>query len=108
VDLSREEGRRLVADLVVRAGIVVSNAARFRELSYAALRARRPDVIHVLLTGRRDGGAAVDYTVQAATGFPLLTGPPDTAQPVNSVVPAWDLAAGLYLAASWPPNGTAC
>lgn len=70
VDLSREEGRRLVADLVVRAGIVVSNADRFRELSYAALRARRPDVIHVLLTGRRDGEAAVDYTVQAATGFP--------------------------------------
>ncbi|MGP3917887.1 CoA transferase [Nonomuraea sp. 10N515B] len=99
VDLSREEGRRLVADLVVRAGIVVSNADRFRELSYEALRARRPDVIHVLLTGRRDGGAAVDYTVQAGTGFPLLTGPPDTAQPVNSVVPAWDLAAGLYLAA---------
>ncbi|MGI5289773.1 CoA transferase [Nonomuraea polychroma] len=99
VDLAREEGRRLVADLAVRAGIVVSNADRFSELTYEALRARRPDMIHVLLTGRRDGGAAVDYTVQAATGFPLLTGPPDIAQPVNSVVPAWDLAAGLYLAA---------
>ncbi|MFI7131172.1 CoA transferase [Nonomuraea sp. NPDC050153] len=102
VDLSAEEGRRLVADLVVgggpRGGIVISNSDRHPELTFEALRARRPDVIHVLLTGRRDGGTAVDYTIQAATGFPLLTGPEDAAQPVNGVVPAWDLAAGLYLA----------
>ncbi|MFI6735411.1 CoA transferase [Nonomuraea sp. NPDC050451] len=102
VDLSSEEGRRLVADLVVsggrRGGIVISNSDRHPELTFEALRARRPDVIHVLLTGRRDGGTAVDYTVQASTGFPLLTGPEDAEQPVNSVVPAWDLAAGLYLA----------
>ncbi|MGW0201295.1 CoA transferase [Nonomuraea sp. NPDC003201] len=102
VDLSAEDGRRLVADLVVgggrRGGIVISNADRHPELTFEALRARRPDVIHVLLTGRRDGGTAVDYTVQAATGFPLLTGPEDAGQPVNGVVPAWDLAAGLYLA----------
>ncbi|MER5999738.1 CoA transferase [Nonomuraea angiospora] len=102
VDLSAEDGRRLVADLVVgggrRGGIVISNADRHPELTFEALRARRPDVIHVLLTGRRDGGTAVDYTVQAATGFPLLTGPEDAGRPVNGVVPAWDLAAGLYLA----------
>ncbi|MFF4621192.1 CoA transferase [Nonomuraea jabiensis] len=102
VDLSAADGRRLVADLVVsggrRGGIVISNSDRHPELTFEALRARRPDVIHVLLTGRRDGGTAVDYTVQAATGFPLLTGPEDAGQPVNGVVPAWDLAAGLYLA----------
>lgn len=102
VDLSSAEGRGLVGDLIVsggpRGGIVISNSGRFPELTFEALRARRPDVIHVLLTGRRDGGTAVDYTVQAATGFPLLTGPEDAAQPVNSVVPAWDVAAGLYLA----------
>ncbi|WP_312888000.1 CoA transferase [Nonomuraea rhodomycinica] len=102
VDLSREAGRRLVADLVVsggaRGGIVIMNVEGFPELRHERLRERRPDVIHVLLTGRRDGGAAVDYTVQAATGFPLLTGPEGDPRPVNSVVPAWDVAAGLYLA----------
>ncbi|WP_188189702.1 CoA transferase [Nonomuraea sp. SYSU D8015] len=100
VDLSAGEGRRLVADLVVTGGgIVITNSDHHPELTFEALRARRADVIHVLLTGRRDGGPAVDYTVQAATGFPLLTGAEDTTGPVNSVVPAWDVAAGLYLAA---------
>ncbi|SEH00989.1 2-methylfumaryl-CoA isomerase [Nonomuraea solani] len=100
VDLSAEQGRRLAADLVVGGGgIVIANTGRYPELTFEALRARRPDVIHVLLTGRRDGGAAVDYTVQAATGFPLLTGPENASGPINTVVPAWDVAAGLYLAA---------
>ncbi|MFI0445642.1 CoA transferase [Actinomadura sp. 6N118] len=102
VDLSAAEGRRLVGDLIVsggdHGGIVVSNSERYSELTFETLSARRPDVIHVLLTGRRNGATAVDYTVQAATGFPLLTGPEDTTRPVNSPVPTWDLAAGLYLA----------
>ncbi|MCH5675631.1 CoA transferase [Streptomyces gilvus] len=102
VDLSSEEGRRLVGDLVVsggrRGGIVLSNAGHLRDLTFEALRVRRPDVIHVLLDGHRNGVPAVDYTVQAATGFPLLTGPDGAVEPVNSPVPAWDVAAGLYLA----------
>ncbi|MER6969715.1 CoA transferase [Nocardioides sp. NPDC000445] len=102
VDCTHPEGRALVADLVVSGGpsggIVVTNTERWTELGYAALRARRDDVIHVLLTGRHDGGTAVDYTVQAGTGFPLVTGPEEHAAPVNGVVPAWDLAAGLHLA----------
>ncbi|MEX0426331.1 CoA transferase [Nocardioides sp. DS6] len=106
VDLTRPEGRALVADLVVGGGaeqtpgggILVSNTDRYPDLSYAGLRERRADVIHVLLTGRRDGGNAVDYTVQAETGFGFVTGPADSVRPVNSVVPAWDLTAGLYLA----------
>ena len=102
VDLSSAEGRRLVAELVVRGGprggIVVTNTERWPELTYPALRERRPDVISVLLTGTHDGGTAVDYTVQAATGFPLATGPASRSAPVNHLLPAWDLAAGLYLA----------
>ncbi|MFC6066144.1 CoA transferase [Streptomyces ochraceiscleroticus] len=101
VDLACEQGRRLVAELIVgggrRGGIVISNSERTPDLTYEALRERRPDLIHVLLTGRRDGGTAVDYTVQAATGFPLVTGP-EGAGPVNHLLPAWDVAAGLYLA----------
>lgn len=102
VDCTQPEGRRLVADLVVgggqSGGILVTNTERWPELGYDALRERRADVIHVLLTGRHDGGTAVDYTVQAGTGFPSITGPADHAGPVNGVVPAWDLAAGLHLA----------
>lgn len=99
VDLTRPEGRVLAADLVVAGhGILVTNAERWPDLGYDGLRARREDVIHVLLTGRREGGNAVDYTVQAATGFPLVTGPVGGVRPVNHVMPAWDVAAGLYLA----------
>lgn len=98
VDFASREGRELVADLIVDAGMVISNTERFPDLTFQTLRARRPDLIHVQLTGTRDGGTAVDYTVQAATGFPLLTGPEDTAAPVNHLMPAWDVAAGLYLA----------
>src|SRR6202011_1427006 len=40
------------------------------------------------------------YTVNAASGFPLVTGNSGAtgATPVNNVLPAWDIAAGLYLA----------
>lgn len=98
VDFASREGRGIVADLIVDAGIVISNTERYPDLTFSTLRARRPDLIHVQLTGTRDGGTAVDYTVQAATGFPMLTGPEDTVGPVNHQVPAWDIAAGLYLA----------
>jgi 2-methylfumaryl-CoA isomerase len=36
--------------------------------------------------------------VNAATGFPLVTGDAATAGPVNQVLPAWDIACGLYAA----------
>ncbi|MFC9735745.1 CoA transferase [Streptomyces roseolus] len=100
VDMASAEDRRRVADLIVAGApcVVVSNSDRYPELGYEELRARRPDVIHVLLQGRADGGAGVDYTVQAATGFPLVTGPGGSDAPVNQVLPAWDIAAGLYLA----------
>jgi 2-methylfumaryl-CoA isomerase len=58
-------------------------------------------MILLRLTGNRDGSAAVDYTVNAASGFPLVTGNNTGsgagALPVNHVLPAWDIAAGLYL-----------
>jgi 2-methylfumaryl-CoA isomerase len=38
----------------------------------------------------------VDYTVNAATGFPLVTGPAGSDGPVNHVMPAWDVSCGLY------------
>ncbi|MFG2086223.1 MULTISPECIES: CoA transferase [unclassified Spirillospora] len=97
VDLRSPEGRELVAGLVAESGTVVTNAPPRDGLTYEALRETRPDLIHVQLQGRRDGGNAVDYTVNAAMGFPSITGPSGQAGPVNHALPAWDIACGLYL-----------
>jgi 2-methylfumaryl-CoA isomerase len=101
LDFRSDEGRQTVADLVRASGpdggIVLTNAG-YPWLSYETLSACCPDLIHLRITGRRDGGAAVDYTVNAATGFPLATGPEGTEGPVNHVLPAWDVACGLHAA----------
>jgi len=76
-------------------GILLTNLPRSRGLDFATLTAARDDLIMLRLTGNRDGSAAVDYTVNAASGFPLVTG--HGGMPVNHVLPAWDIAAGLYL-----------
>jgi 2-methylfumaryl-CoA isomerase len=98
VDLRSPAGRQLVTRLVVESGIVLTNSVGRPWLGHAALAERRPDVIHVQIEGMPGGGAAVDYTVNAALGFPLLTGPAGHADPVNHVLPAWDIACGLYAA----------
>ena len=56
------------------------------------------DVVNVL--GRADGTGAVDYTVNAAAGFPQVTGAENVSTPVNHVLPAWDVSCGLYAALS--------
>ena len=58
----------------------------------------RPDLIHLRIEGHHDGRPGVDYTVNANVGFPLVTGPEECAGPVNHVLPAWDVACGLYAA----------
>lgn len=99
VDLRSDEGRELVQRLVTESdGIIVTNAAGMTWLGYEALAARRPDVVHVQLLGRGDGSTGVDYTVNAAVGFPLVTGPAEHAGPINHVLPAWDVSCGLYAA----------
>ena len=96
------EGRRLFGDLLAASGtgggIVLTNATGRGWLAYSELLPIRPDLIHLQIQGHRDGRAAVDYTVNAETGFPLITGPEDFAGPVNHVLPAWDVACGLYAA----------
>ncbi len=95
--LNKPEGQELAARLIAEAGILLTNLpAADGWMSYQALSTRRPDLIMLRLTGTHDGGNAVDYTVNAAVGFPIATG--EDARPVNHVLPAWDLAAGLYLA----------
>jgi 2-methylfumaryl-CoA isomerase len=93
----RETLRNLVAGSGPDGGIVLTNAG-LEWLSYHELSNTRPDLIHLRITGQPDGGPAVDYTVNAATGFPLATGPGELRHPVNHVLPAWDVACGLYAA----------
>jgi 2-methylfumaryl-CoA isomerase len=101
LDLRSPGGQRAVAELIANSGpdggIVLTNAG-YPWLSYDALRDARPDLIHLHITGRHDGSPAVDYTVNAGVGFPLVTGDEATAGPVNHVLPAWDVACGLYAA----------
>jgi 2-methylfumaryl-CoA isomerase len=101
VDFRSAEGRELITRLIAGSGpgggIVLTNADR-PWLSYEALSKVRPDLIHLRIEGLHGGGPAVDYTVNANTGFPLVTGPEEHAGPVNHVLPAWDVACGLYAA----------
>jgi len=98
--LDKPEGRKLARAIATApgpgAGIVLTNLPPLPGLDYPSLKAERDDIILLRLTGNRDGSAAVDYTVNAASGFPLVTGTGGI--PVNHVLPAWDIAAGLYLA----------
>jgi 2-methylfumaryl-CoA isomerase len=99
IDLRSAEGQQLVQRLIVEGdGIVVTNAAGLSWLSHDRLAAERSDVIHVQLLGRGDGSTAVDYTVNAGLGYPLVTGPGEHAGPINHVLPAWDVCCGLYAA----------
>jgi 2-methylfumaryl-CoA isomerase len=103
--LDRPEGRDLARAIVAApgqgGGIVLTNLPPLPGLDFASLATARADVIMLRLVGNRDGTAAVDYTVNAASGFPRVTGSgagPVNHVPVNHVLPAWDIAAGLYLA----------
>ena len=102
VDFRTEIGRDLLTRLICApgadAGIFSTNFPAKGWLSYEQLVAHRADLIMVNLTGRRDGGSEVDYTVNPAIGFPAITGPADSAEPVNHVFPAWDAIAGNMLA----------
>lgn len=98
--LDTPEGQELAQAIIVAsgegAGILLTNLPTGSWMSFQTLSRRRSDLIMLRLIGNPDGTPAVDYTVNCAGGFPLATGHgPD---PVNHVLPAWDVAAGLYLA----------
>jgi 2-methylfumaryl-CoA isomerase len=102
LDLAAPRGRELAVALACgpgkSAGLFVTNYPCNGFLSYEALRQHRPDLICVRVMGWPDGSPALDYTVNAATGLPLMTGPIDIEGPVNHVLPAWDLLCGSYSA----------
>lgn len=102
VDFRKPEGRELLTALIAApgedAGIFLTNFPAQGWLSYEALSKRRADLIMLNVQGSRDGGSAVDYTVNPRVGFPGITGPRDAQGPSNHVLPAWDLITGQMAA----------
>lgn len=102
IDLRSPEGRELCVELARRTGQLITNLPEKSFLGHAAVSQGRPDMISVRIMGWHDGRQAMDFTVNAASGYPLMTGPaewdPDTAPPVNQVLPAWDFITGAYCA----------
>lgn len=98
LDLRSPAGRELATALVAapgdQAGIFVTNFPARGWLEYDNLKNHRSDLVMVALTGNPDGTSEVDYTVNPATGFPWATGPRNLSEPLNSILPAWDIALG--------------
>lgn len=102
IDLARPEGTELATRLITAdgedRGIFLTNFPARGWLDYARLRSFRDDLVMLNVTGDHLGRSEVDYTVNAAMGFPMVTGPKDAAGPVNHVLPAWDAITGLWAA----------
>ena len=96
LDLGRGEGRELLQALVRATGQFITNFPVGGFLSHEVLTAQRPDLITVRIMGWADGSPALDYTVNNSVGYPMLTG--TGPEPVNHVLPAWDLLSGAYAA----------
>lgn len=96
LDLGRPEGRELLQELVRATGQFVTNFPADSFLSHAKLAEDCSRLITVRVMGWADGSPALDYTVNNSVGYPMLTG--TGPEPVNHVLPAWDLLTGAYAA----------
>ena len=102
LDLQSPQGRELCVELARKTGQMITNLPMNSFLSHTKIAEGRADLISVRIMGWHDGRQAMDFTVNAASGYPLMTGPaewdPATAPPVNQVLPAWDFITGAYCA----------
>lgn len=102
LDLRSGEGRELCVELAAKTGQCITNLPEKSFMSHAAMAAKREDMISVRIMGWHDGRQAMDFTVNAASGYPLMTGPeewdPETAPPISQPLPAWDFITGAYSA----------
>ncbi len=103
VDFRKPEGQEILTALITRPGddkgILLTNFPMRGWLAYEKLAERRADLIALNIIGNPDGSVAVDYTVNAAVGFPTVTGDGSAEHPVNHVFPGWDVSTG-YAAAT--------
>lgn len=102
LDLRSGEGRELLVALAASAGNLITNLPDKSFLAHDAVAKSRPDLVSIRIMGWHDGRQAMDFTVNAASGYPLMTGPADWDErdppPVNQVLPAWDFITGAYCA----------
>jgi 2-methylfumaryl-CoA isomerase len=100
LDLQSGAGRELLVELARATGTLVTNLPEKSFLAHEAVAQGRADMVSLRVMGWHDGRQAMDFTVNAASGYPLMCGPedwdPDTAPPVNQVLPAWDFITGAY------------
>jgi crotonobetainyl-CoA:carnitine CoA-transferase CaiB-like acyl-CoA transferase len=107
LDLKQPLGRAALARLAGRADVLVQNlapgAAARLGLDPAALRAARPELITVDISGYGRGGPyeqarAYDLLVQSEAGSCAITGTPG--QPAKPGIPLADIGAGMYALSS--------
>jgi itaconate CoA-transferase len=107
LDLKHPLGRAALARLAGRADVLVQNlapgAAARLGLDPAELRAARPELITVDISGFGKGGPyaqarAYDLLVQSEAGSCAITGTPE--QPAKPGIPLADLSAGMYALSS--------
>ena len=106
LDLRSGEGRELCVELARKTGQCITNLPEKSFLSHSAMSKGRSDMVSLRIMGWHDGRQAMDFTVNAASGYPLMCGPEEwpegtdekTAPPVNQVLPAWDFITGAYCA----------
>ena len=96
LDLGRPEGREVLQALIRATGQVITNFPAKGFMAHDVLADGRADLITVRVMGWADGSPGLDYTVNNAVGYPLVTGAGP--EPVNHVLPAWDLLSGAYAA----------
>ena len=101
IDIRKPEGRELLRALVAApgdaGGVLLTNIGS-PWLSHELLAKSRADLISCTISGNPDGSTAVDYTVNAAAGFPAMTGEGNIQAPINHVLPAWDIACAYQAA----------
>lgn len=98
IDIRKPEGQELAREIICApgddAGLLLTNFPPSNWLSYESLCELRKDLIQLTVMGDRQGGSAVDYTVNPTVGVPFFTGPEEHDVPVNNVLPAWDCVTG--------------
>ena len=102
LDIRKPEGREIIMALLSRpgpeSGMFLTNFPERGWLAYDELRKLRQDLIYVNVLGDRQGGSALDYTINCAVGFTNATGPVDSDHPTNYLLPAWDNITGQMTA----------
>lgn len=103
LDIKDPADRAVLDALIGKADVFLQNlapgACRRLGLDAETLRAKRPELIHVSISGYGEGGPyeqkkAYDLLVQCEAGLVSVTGTPDT--PSKAGISVADIAAGMY------------